>query len=529
LKILITDGLAEEGIDLFKSFPELEIDIRKGISKEELKEVIGGYDGIIVRSATKVTSDIIDAAGIKLKVIGRAGIGVDNIDINAATKKGIIVMNTPEANAITTAEHTIALMLSIARRVPQAHISLKSGLWERGKFKGREIFGKTLGLIGLGNIGRLVAERAIGLKMKVKAYDPFLSPEAGEKLGVELVSFDELIQNSDIISVHTPLTNETKNLLSKDAFQRMKKGVIVINCARGGIINEQDLCEAIKSGIVSGAALDVYENEPPDKSHPLFDHYNDLVYTPHLGASTEEAQTKVSVAIAEQVIDYFVNGVVRHAVNMPSISLENLKVIRPYISLAEKLGSLQGQVCRGAVQEVRILYDGEVSGFDTSTLTVAAMKGFLTPIMDLVVSYVNAPILARERGIKVIESKSSEAQDFTSLITLKVKTSTGDNQVSGTIFGREEPRFVRVNGFSIDVIPEGLLLICENYDKPGFIGGMGTLLGKIGVNIGQMHLGREGIGKRAICFFNIDSPVPDEVIKEISRLPDIISVTQVSL
>jgi D-3-phosphoglycerate dehydrogenase len=528
LKILITDGIAEEGLKLFKSQPGLEIDVRKGMSPDELRNIIGNYDSIIVRSATNVTSDIIDAAGSKLRLIGRAGIGVDNVDVASATKKGIIVMNTPEANAITTAEHTIALMLSIARRVPQAHISVKTGLWERSKFKGREIFGKTLGLIGLGNIGRLVAERAIGLKMKVLAYDPFLSPEAGAKLGVELVSFDELIESSDIISVHTPLTNETKNLLSKEAFERMKRGVILVNCARGGIVNEDDLCDAIKSGIVSGAALDVFEKEPPDKENPLLALNGDLVLTPHLGASTEEAQTKVSVAIAEQIIDYHLNGVVRNAVNMPSISLELLKVMKPYITLAEKLGSLQGQLCKGAVEEIRILYDGEVSGFDVETLTIAALKGFLSPMMDIVVSYVNAPILAKERGIKVIESKSSRSRDFTSLVTMRVKTNMGENQVSGTIFGLEEPRFVKINGFPIDVIPQGFLLISENYDKPGFIGAMGTLLGNRGVNIGQMHLGRESIGGRAICFINIDSPVSDDVIQEIHKLPYIISVTQVS-
>lgn len=528
MKILITDGIAAEGLELFKSQPGMEVDVRRGISPEELKGIIGNYDSIIVRSATNVTADIIDAAGRSLRLIGRAGIGVDNVDVANATKKGIIVMNTPEANAITTAEHTIALMLSLARRVPQAHISVKSGLWERGKFKGREIFGKTLGLIGLGNIGRLVAERALGLKMKVLAYDPFLTPEAGSKLGVELVTFDELIETSDIISVHTPLTNETKNLLSKQAFERMKKGVMLVNCARGGIVNENDLSDAIKSGIVSGAALDVFEKEPPDKENPLLLLDGDLVLTPHLGASTEEAQTKVSVAIAEQFIDYHVNGVVRNAVNMPSISLELLKVMKPYITLAEKLGSLQGQLCKGAVEEIRILYDGEVSGFDVETLTIAALKGFLAPMMDIVVSYVNAPILAKERGIKVIESKSSRSIDFTSLVTIRVKTKTGENQVSGTIFGLEEPRFVRINGIPVDVIPQGFLLISENYDKPGFIGAMGTLLGKRGVNIGQMHLGRESIGGRAICLINIDSPVSDDVIQEINKLPDIISVTQVS-
>ncbi len=529
MRILVTDGLSEEGLGLLKSHPELEVVTKKGLFKEEIKEIIKEFDALIVRSGTKITADIIEAAGNRLKVIGRAGIGVDNVDVEAATRKGIVVMNTPEANAVTTAEHTIALMFALARRIPQAHYSIKSGRWEREKFKGREILGKTVGIIGLGNIGRLVAERAMGLKMKVIAYDPFLTQEATAKLGIELVSLDELIQTADIITVHTPLTADTKNLLGKEAFMRMKKGVIIINCARGGIVNEQELSDAIKSGTVEGAALDVYEKEPPDKDNPLLNIENNVVFTPHLGASTEEAQSKVSAAIAGQIVDFFINGVVRNAVNMPSISLELLKVMKPYITLAEKLGSFQGQFCRSGVEEIHIEYSGEVSEFKLAPLTIAALKGFLSPIMDIVVSYVNAPIIARERGIRVIESRSSKSEDFTSLISIKVKTSEGEKYVAGTIFGRDEPRFVRVNGFSLDVIPQGYLLIGENYDKPGVVGAMCTLLGKKGVNIAQMHLGRESIGGRAIAFINIDSPVPEEVIGEISVLSNIISVTQVVL
>ncbi|HEY7534672.1 MAG TPA: phosphoglycerate dehydrogenase [Thermodesulfobacteriota bacterium] len=528
MRILITDGLAEEGLNLLKSQPELEVIIKKGIPKEEIKKIIKDYDALIVRSGTKVTADIIGAAGDRLRVIGRAGIGVDNVDVAAATRNGIVVMNTPEANAITTAEHTIALMFSLVRKIPQAHLSVKSGLWEREKFKGKELFGKILGVIGLGNIGRLVAERAIGLKMKVIAYDPFLTQEAAVKIGVELVSFDELLGVADIITIHTPLTPETRNLIRRETFQRMKKGVIIINCARGGVVNEHDLYEAIKSGIVDEAALDVFEKEPPDKDNPLFK-LDEMVFTPHVGASTEEAQTKVSVAIAEQIVDFFINGVVRNAVNMPSISFELIKVMKPYIALAEKLGSFQGQLCRSGVEEIYVEYSGEVAGFDIAPLTVAALKGFLTPIMDITVNYVNAPVVARERGIKVIESKSSKSEDFTSLISIRVKTKLGEKHVSGTIFGREEPRFVRVNGFSLDVVPQGYLLIGENYDKPGFIGAMGTLLGKRGVNIARMHLGREGAGKRAIAFINVDSPIPATVMEEISSLPNIISVTQVVL
>jgi len=526
LKVLITDGLAKEGLSILESAGGLEIDVKKGISKEELLEIIGDYEAVIIRSATKLTADIIDAA-TNLKAIGRAGIGVDNVDVEAATKNGVVVMNTPEANAITTAEHAITLMLSLARRIPQAHASIKSGKWERSKFKGVEIYGKTLGCIGLGNIGKLVAERAIGLKMKVIAYDPYLTKEAAEKLGVELVTLDELLERADAITIHTPLTPDTKDLINKDTFKKTKPGLILINCARGGVANEQEITEAVSEGKLAGAAFDVYVNEPPEEGNPLLTLEENVVFTPHLGASTEEAQTKVGLAIAEQVADFLVNGVVKNAVNMPSVSLDVLKIMKPYLNLAEKLGSLQGQLCKGGVSEVHIEYDGEVSELDTSPITVAALKGFLSPMMDAVVSFVNAPVIAQDKGIKVIESKSSETKDYTSLISIKVKTEEGDSHVSGTIFGKEEPRIVRVNGVSIDVVPKGYLLVSENYDKPGFIGAMCTVLGENGVNIGLMHLGREAIGGRAVVFTNVDSPVSEEVIDKIMKLTDIISVTQV--
>ncbi|OGE18455.1 MAG: phosphoglycerate dehydrogenase [Candidatus Dadabacteria bacterium RIFCSPHIGHO2_12_FULL_53_21] len=528
MKVLITDGMTKEGLTILESAEGLDLDVRKSTSKEELAGIIGGYDAIIIRSATKLTADLIEA-GKNLRVIGRAGIGVDNVDVEAATKKGIVVMNTPEANAITTAEHTITLMLSLARQIPQAHASLKSGKWERNKFRGIEIYGKTLGCIGLGNIGKLVAERAIGLKMNVIAYDPFLSKEAAERTGVELVTLDDLLKRSDIITIHTPLNSETKNLINKDTLEKTKKGLVLINCARGGVINEKDISEAIKSGRVAGAAFDVFINEPPEEGNPLLALEDNVVFTPHLGASTEEAQTKVGVAIADQIVDFLNNGVVKNAVNMPSVSLEVLKTMKPYLNLAEKLGSLQGQLCKGGVKEIHIEYDGEVSELDTSPLTVAALKGFLTPMMDVVVSHVNAPVIAEERGIKVIESKSSQTKDYTSLISIKVKTEDGESHVSGTIFGKEEPRFVRINGVTIDVVPKGYLLVSENNDRPGFIGAMCTLLGENGVNIGLLHLGREAIGGRAIVFTNVDSPVPAKVIDKISKLPDIISVTQVKL
>lgn len=526
LKVLITDGMAKDGLEILEAATELELDVRKGITKEELMEIIGDFDAVIIRSATNLTADLIEA-GTNLKAIGRAGIGVDNVDVEAATKKGIVVMNTPEANAITTAEHTITLMLSLARRIPEAHASLKAGKWERNKFKGIEIYGKTLGCIGLGNIGKLVAERAIGLKMNVIAYDPYLTQEAADKIGVELVSLDELLQRADIITIHTPLTADTKDLINKDTFEKTKPGLIIINCARGGVINEKDITEAVKSGKIAGAAFDVYTSEPPAEDNPILTIEENIVLTPHLGASTAEAQTKVGLAIAEQIVDFLVNGVVNNAVNMPSVSLEALSVMKPYINLAEKLGVLQGQLCKGGVKEVHIEYDGEVAELDTPPITVSALKGFLTPMMDVVVSHVNAPVIAKERGIKVVESKSSEAKDYTSSITMTVKTEDGLSQVSGTIFGREEPRIVNVNGVTIDIVPEGHMLVSENKDKPGFIGSMCSILGDNGVNIGRLHLGREAIGGRAIVFTSVDSPVPPDVIEQIANLSDIISVAQV--
>ncbi len=526
MKVLITDGMAKDGLEILEAASEIELDVRKGITKEELAEIIGDFDAVIIRSATTLTEDLIEA-GTNLKAIGRAGIGVDNVDVETATKKGIVVMNTPEANAITTAEHTITLMLSLARRIPEAHASLKAGKWERSKFKGIEIYGKTLGCIGLGNIGKLVAERAIGLKMNVIAYDPFLTQEAAEKLGVELVSLDDLLARADVITIHTPLTAETKNLINDKSLEKTKPGVIIINCARGGVINEKDITEAVKEGKIAGAAFDVYTTEPPEGNNPILSIDENVVMTPHLGASTAEAQTKVGLAIAEQIVDFLVNGVVNNAVNMPSVSLEALTVMKPYLNLAEKLGVLQGQLCKGGIKEVILEYDGEVSELDISPITVSALKGFLTPMMDVVVSHVNAPVIAKERGIKVIEAKSSEAKDYTSLITVRVRTEDGENRVSGTIFGKEEPRIVNVNGVSIDLVPEGHMLVSENNDKPGFIGSMCSILGDNGVNIGRLHLGRESIGGRAIVFTSVDTPVPAEVIEQISNLSDIISVEQV--
>lgn len=528
MKILITDGLAEQGLELLRSAEGIEVEERKGISPEELLEIIKDYGGLVVRSATKVTKEVIEAAEGSLRIIGRAGVGIDNIDLEAATRNGVAVMNTPESNSITTAEHAITLLLSLARRVPQAHASIKAGKWERGKYKGVEVYGKTIGLVGLGNIGKLVAERAMGLRMKAVAYDPYLSKDAAKKLSVELVSLDELYRRSDVITVHTPLTDETRNLIDSEVFEKMKEGVIVINCARGGIINEADMAEAIESGKVGGAAFDVYTSEPVDPENPLLSVEENIVLTPHLGASTEEAQIKVGTSMAAQIVDFAQKGVVRNAVNMPSLTTEQLAVIGPYMSICSKVGSLHGQLCSGPVREIGISYEGAAAEVDYEHLTVAVLKGFLEHIMDISVTYVNASSIAEQRKIKVVESKSSSASQYTNLITVTVKTRGGENSISGSVFGEKHGRIVNVNGVGIDVVPEGFLLVSHNYDRPGFIGSMCSVLGKNDINIGRMHLGRKSVGGEAIVFTNVDTRVGEEVIKEISAIPHIISVTQVS-
>ncbi len=528
MKILITDGLAKQGLELLKAAEGVEVDERKGISPEELTDIIKDYEGLVVRSATKVTKEVIEASGGRLRIIGRAGIGIDNIDLDAATRNGVAVMNTPESNSITTAEHTITLLLSLARRIPQAHSSIKSGKWERNKYKGVEVHGKTIGLVGLGNIGKLVAERAMGLKMKAIAYDPYLSKEAAKKLSIELVSLDELFRRSDVITVHTPLTDETRDLVNSESFEKMKEGVIVINCARGGIVNEADMAEALREGKVGGAAFDVYTSEPIDPENPVLSVDENIVLTPHLGASTEEAQIKVGTTMAEQLIDFAQKGVVRNAVNMPSLTTEQLAVMRPYMSICEKIGSLHGQLCKGAVRTVEVTYEGEAAEMDCGYLTVSVLKGFLSHIMDISVTYVNAPSIAEERRIKVVESKSAAMSQYTSLITVTVATREATNEISGSVFSGNHGRIVKVNGVEIDVVPEGFLLVSHNYDRPGFIGSMCTVLGKNGVNIGRMHLGRKSAGGEAIVFTNVDTEVSEEVIQEILTVENIISVTQVS-
>ncbi len=527
MKVLISDNLSKRCEEILEGFPDIEVDVKTKLTPEELKGMIRDYHGLVVRSATKVTEEIINAA-TDLKVVGRAGTGIDNIDTQAATKRGIVVMNTPGGNTITTAEHAVSMMLSLARKIPQATASMRRGEWNKGKFQGTELLNKTLGILGVGNIGSIVADRAIGLKMNVLAYDPYLNEESAQRIGVELVSLDELYGRSDFISIHAPLTNDTRNIVNSDAFSKMKKGVMIINCARGGIVNEADLVEAIESKIVAGAALDVFEKEPLPPDSPLLK-LEEVILTPHLGASTFEAQENVAIAIANQIGDYLTKGMIRNAVNVPSLPAELLTNLEPYISMAERLGSFQGQILRGGIDEVVIEYNGDVIDYDITPITVATLKGLLGELMDQPVNFVNAPIIAKERGIKVVETKSSRSIDFASSIAIKVKTKEGENLIEGALFGKKDPRIVRIDKFFLDAVPEGYLLILHNADKPGVIGNVGTLLGDNNVNIARLHLGREAIGGEAVSLWNIDTQLSDDMLSKLLELPYVISAKVVKL
>jgi D-3-phosphoglycerate dehydrogenase / 2-oxoglutarate reductase len=527
MKILVSDTLAPEGLAVFKNAPGFEVDIRVGLKPDDLKKICADYDGWVIRSGTKITAELIEAAK-NLKVIGRAGVGYENIDAEAASKKGIVVMNTPGGNNVTTGEHTVALMMALARHIPQAVASLKGGKWERNKFVGVELCNKTLGVIGLGNVGRIVAERAAGLRMKVIGYDPFISTENIARMGVEPGTLEDIIAKSDFITVHVPLTPETQGLINRAAFAKMKTGVRIINCARGGIVDENDLAAAIKEGKVAGAALDVYVDEPPAADHPLLK-MEQVITTPHLGASTDEAQLNVAIAVAEQMVDFLSQGVVRYAVNVPSVSPELLAVLRPYLTLSEKLGSLLSQMVGALPKEVQVEYGGEVTQYSLAPLTLAVLKGILTPIMESGVNYVNAPIVARDRGIKVVESKSSRASDFANYITVKADTGKLEMEVEGVVFGAKHPRIVRVDNFYLEAVPEGYILILRNRDVPGVVGTVGTLLGKNGINIAGMELGRTDKGGNAISFIHVDDAVSKKALQELRDRPEIVSAVQVKL
>jgi len=527
MKILVSDPLSEEGLKIIKEVKEFQVDIKTELKPEELKNIIKDYDALIVRSATKVTKDIIEAAS-KLKVIGRAGVGLDNVDLSAATQKGIIVMNTPGGNTISTAEHTMSMILSLSRNIPQANASTKKGEWKRSKFMGVELYNKILGIVGFGRIGSEVAKRSQSFGMKILAYDPFLSKEVAEGLGVELVELKELFERSDYITVHTPLTEETKHIISDAEFKIMKKGVRLINCARGGIIDEAALITAIKEGKVTGAAMDVFEKEPIAADSELLK-LDNVVVTPHLGASTEEAQVNVAIEVAEIVRDALLGKGIRNAANYPCLEAEVCKVLDPYINLSEKLGIFSGQLVEGRYQELNISYSGDIVQYDLSPLTMALVKGVLSPIMQETVNFINATALAKERGIKIKESKSSSEEEFVTLVQLEIKTDKETKRISGTLSSNKQPRIVKVEQYYVELTPVGEMIFIQNLDKPGIIGNLGTLLGKHSINIAAMTFGRDKPGGKAISVFNVDSPVSAELLDKIKKLENIVTVKVIRL
>lgn len=515
-KVLISDQMDPQAAQIFKD-RGVEVDVITGKTPEELKAMIGQYDGLAIRSSTKVTKEILDAA-TNLKVIGRAGIGVDNVDIPYASSKGVVVMNTPFGNSITTAEHAIALMFALARQLPEANAQTQAGKWPKNDFMGVEVTGKTLGLIGAGNIGSIVASRALGLKMKVVAFDPFLTPERAVEMGVEKADLDTLLARADFITLHTPLTDQTRNILSKENLAKTKKGVRIINCARGGLIDEAALKEALDSGHVAGAALDVFQTEPAKES-PLFGTPN-FISTPHLGASTSEAQVNVALQVAEQLSDYLMTGGVTNALNMPSLSPEEAPKLRPYMALAEKLGSLVGQLSADDLDNIAIEVEGAAAELNIKPITGAVLAGFMRRYSDTV-NMVNAPYLARERGLDVREVRHDKEGDYHTLVRVTVNTSQGARSVAGTLFGNASPRLVEMFGIGVEAELEGHMLYIVNEDTPGFIGRVGTALGEAGINIGTFNLGRRSAGGEAVLLLSVDDAIPQNVLDTVCKLPGV--------
>ncbi len=522
-KVLISDKLSPAAAEIFRN-RGIDVDVKVGLSKEELMNIIGQYDGLAIRSATKVTADVIEAA-THLKVVGRAGIGVDNVDIPAATARGIVVMNTPFGNSITTAEHAIAMIMSLARQIPQADISTQAGKWEKSRFMGSEVTGKTLGIIGCGNIGGIVADRAKGLQMKVIAYDPYLSSERAAELGIEKLELDALLARADFISLHTPLTDKTRNILSADAINKTKKGVRIVNCARGGLIDETALKAALDSGHVAGAALDVFAEEPAKES-PLFG-TEGFVATPHLGASTREAQENVALQVAEQISDFLLTGAVTNALNMPSIGADEAAHLRPYVALAEQLGLFAGQLTETAITGVQIEYEGVVAEQNIKPLTAAALAGLLRPLVSEV-NMVNAPVVAKERGIRISEVTCDAHGVFESYVRLTVTTERQERGVAGTVFSDGHPRLIQIKGIDMEASLTPHMLYVVNEDKPGFIGALGTALGDAGLNIATFNLGRAENGGDAIALVAVDQPVVQAVLEKVACLPHVLQAKALS-
>jgi D-3-phosphoglycerate dehydrogenase len=525
-KVLISDKLSPAAVDIFRN-RGVEVDLKPGLSPADLRAIIGNYDGLAIRSATKVTKELLDTA-THLKVVGRAGIGVDNVDIKSATARGVVVMNTPHGNTITTAEHAIAMMFALARQIPEASASTKAGKWEKNRFMGVEVTAKTLGLIGCGNIGSIVAERAAALKMRVLAYDPYLSEKRATELGVEKVELETLLTRADFITLHVPLTDATKNILSRENLAKTRKGVRVINCARGGLVDEQALADAIKSGHVAGAALDVFDVEPATDS-PLFGLEN-VVCTPHLGAATTEAQENVALQVAEQMSDFLLTGAVTNAINMASVSAEDAPRIKPYLELCRNLGGFAGQMTQareGAITKIAIEYEGQVAALNTRPLSAAILAGLLSPLMDGV-NMINAPVIARDHGIDIAETVHDRPSAYQTLVRLTVETGDLTRSVAGTLFAGSRPRIVEIKGIKVEADFAPHMLYVTNQDKPGFIGRFGATLAGAGINIATFHLGRAEQGGDAICLVSVDEPVPEEVLAMVRTLPLVVQATAVA-
>ena len=516
MKVLITDKLDERGIEILKE-GGLDVDVATNLSPEGLKQKIKGYDALIVRSKTKVTKEIVDSSDI-LKMIGRAGVGVDNIDVDVATKKGIVVMNAPTGNTISAAEHTFGMLLALSRNIPQAYFSMRQKKWEKGKFSGTEVYGKTLGIIGLGRVGMHLAKIAKGAGMKIIGNDPFITKEKCEAMGIELVELKELLKNSDYLSLHIPLTLQTHHLIGEEEFGMMKKNLRIIKCARGGVIDEDALYKALTDGRIAGAALDVFEEEPP--SHLPFLQLDNVIFTPHLGASTFEAERNVTLDIAEAIKEALMKGIYKNAVNIPSIDTTEWQNLKPYFLLGEKMGRFSGQILEGSIRELKIGYNGEVASLNLSLISSSFLKGLLQPVFSDTINYVNAMMLAEERGIKITEDRSKETKGFTSMISVEIRTDKGVNKMSGVLFGKTYPRIVSIDEYGVEIVPEGHILICYNDDKPGFIGKIGSILGEEGINIGSMSYGRKSLGGEAITVLSLDSCLTKEAIERINSIKE---------
>ncbi len=527
MKVLVSDKFSPEGLRVFEEAEGVELDYQPGLSPHELLSAVADVEALVVRGGTQVTEEVFRAAK-ELKVVGRAGIGVENMDLAAANRQGIVVMNTPFGSTTTSAEHTIAMLLSLARQIPEASRSTKAGRWEKDRFLGTEVAGKTLGVIGAGKIGRLVVERALGLKMRVVVYDPYLAEEMVHQLGADHVEFDELLTQADFITLHIPLNAETLHVLNEETLRRVKPGCRILNCATGGLVDEAALARSIEEGRVAGAAIDVFAKEPPDRDNPLLA-LEQVICTPHLRASTVDAQVNVTVQVARQIVDFLQRGIILNALNVPSISADLLSAIRPYLELAERLGSFQAQYAARGLVGITVEYAGSVTDHPTGPLTTALLKGLLTPMIGAMVNFVNAPHLARERGIRVIEARSNTAEGFANLIRLSVTGAEGTHSVAGALFATDDYRIVRVDDYHVEAVPEGNILVLLNDDRPGVIGFIGQVLAEAEINIAMMNLSRRKIQGRAISLINIDSPIPDAVLERLRSNEHILSAVQVTL